>query len=224
MAPLFEFIQNNDLNARSYFSGPLGHLSYNYFGGAVGGPILKDKLFIFGDYLRTVDHEAVASTFTIPDSRYYTPTSVPLPGCTDPAGCVDLSAAMSGTKGQIYDPTSYTDGKVHDGTQGDPRPAFTNNQLPFSLIKGSVPLAMLPAECRGGKVRKADDQPSWQPRKQLHHAIFHSPRPPTASTSRSISTQTERNHLSGALQLPACCHLSGRPPLDLPGWPGRGWL
>src|SRR6266700_1066485 len=31
---LFEFIQNNDLNARSYFSTKaLGHLSYNYFGG-----------------------------------------------------------------------------------------------------------------------------------------------------------------------------------------------
>ena len=70
----FEFIQNNDLNARSYFGGPLGHLSYNYFGGSAGGPIMKDRLFIFGDYLRTSDHEAVGSTFTIPDSRYFTPT------------------------------------------------------------------------------------------------------------------------------------------------------
>ncbi len=69
---LFEYIQNNDLNARSYFGGPLGHLSYNYFGGSVGGPIIKDKLFIFGDYLHTSDHESVGSTFTIPDSRYIT--------------------------------------------------------------------------------------------------------------------------------------------------------
>jgi len=44
---LFEFIQNKDLNARFFFSGPLGHLSDDYFGGSVGGPIKKDKHFIF---------------------------------------------------------------------------------------------------------------------------------------------------------------------------------
>jgi hypothetical protein len=141
----FEFIQNNDLNARSYFSGPLGHLSYNYFGGSIGGPIMKDKLFIFGDYLRTTDHESVSSTFTIPDSRYITPTATPLAGCNDPTGCIDLSGAMNGANGQIYDPTSYTDGKVHDGSKSDPRPPFPNNQLPYSLVSNSVPLAMLTA-------------------------------------------------------------------------------
>ena len=88
----FEFIQNNDLNARSYFGGPLGHLSYNYFGGSVGGPILKDKLFFFGDYLRTSDHESVGSTLTLPDARYFTPNS---------EGNIDLSGAMVGTTGQI---------------------------------------------------------------------------------------------------------------------------
>ena len=140
---LFEFLQNNDLNARSYFAGPLGHLSYNYFGGSIGGPIKKDKLFIFGDYLRTTDHESVSNTFTIPDSRYFTPTATPLAGCSDPAGCIDLSGAMNGAKGQIYDPTSYTDGVVHDGSKSDPRPPFPNNQVPYSLVKGSVPEAML---------------------------------------------------------------------------------
>ena len=92
----FEFIQNSDVNARSYFGGPLGHLSYNYFGGAAGGPILKDKLFFFGDYLRTSDHEAIGSTFTIPDSRFFSP---------DPTNTfIDLSGAMNGATGQVYDP------------------------------------------------------------------------------------------------------------------------
>ena len=83
----FEFIQNNATNARSYFGGPLGHLSYNYFGGSIGGPIVKDKLFFFGDYLRSVDHESVSSTFTIPDARYFTPNG---------SGFVDLSGALVG--------------------------------------------------------------------------------------------------------------------------------
>jgi len=131
----FEYIQNNAVNARSYFSGPLGHLSYNYFGGAIGGPIKKDKLFFFGDYLRTIDSEAVSSTFTVPDARWYT-NSGATPGCTDPAGCVDLSGALVGTTGQIYDPNTG------DGTPAHPRTPFTNNQIPFSRIN-PVSLNML---------------------------------------------------------------------------------
>ncbi len=123
----FEFIQNNATNARSYFGGPLGHLSYNYFGGSIGGPILKDKAFFFGDYLRTVDHEAIGSTFTMPDARWYTNAGV-TSGCSDPNGCIDLSAALVGTTGQIYNP--YTG----DGTSANPRTPFTNNQVPISMV------------------------------------------------------------------------------------------
>jgi Carboxypeptidase regulatory-like domain len=127
----FEYIQNNAVNARSYFGGQLGHLSYNYFGGSIGGPIIKDRLFIFGDYLRTSDHESIGSTFTIPDSRYITPT-VGKPGCLDPSGCIDLSAAMSGTKGQVYNPFTGDGRTVAQG--GTPRTPFPNNQIPFSLV------------------------------------------------------------------------------------------
>ncbi|HEX4284589.1 MAG TPA: carboxypeptidase regulatory-like domain-containing protein [Terracidiphilus sp.] len=193
---LFDFIQNNDLNARSYFSGPLGHLSYNYFGGSVGAPIIKDKLFIFGDYLRTVDHEAVANTFTIPDSRYYTPTPTPLAGCTDAAGCIDLSGAMVGTKGQLYDPTAYTDGKVHDGSKADPRPAFVNNQLPYSLVKNSVPLAMLTGlNAAAAKFGTLTLKPLSTPANNYTSNL-----PFTKTTDsydiKSDFTPTEKNHLS----------------------------
>jgi hypothetical protein len=47
---LYEFWQNDVLNARSYFSAPnskVPHLRYNEWGGSVGGPILKNKLFFF---------------------------------------------------------------------------------------------------------------------------------------------------------------------------------
>ena len=123
----FEFIQNNAANARSYFGGPLGHLSYNYFGGSFGGPIMKDKAFIFGDYLRTVDHEAIGSTFTIPDSRYFTANS---------SGNIDLSGALVGTTGQIYDPATG------DGTAAHPRTPFANNQIPIARVN-PVSLAIL---------------------------------------------------------------------------------
>jgi hypothetical protein len=126
----FDFIQNNAVNARSYFGGPLGHLSYNYYGGSLGGPIIKEKLYIFGDYLGTSDHEQISNTFTIPDSRYFT-NAGHTPGCSDPVGCIDLSGAYNltnnVTKGQIYDPATG-DGKTTHRTP------FTNNQLPYSRV------------------------------------------------------------------------------------------
>ena len=124
----FEFIQNNAVNARSYFGGPLGHLSYNYFGGSIGGPIWKDKLFFFGDYLRTTDHEKIANTFTIPPPTFYTPVN----------GFIDLSAPLSGGAGQVYDPASGS------GTVASPRTPFANNQIPIGRVN-PVSLAFLQA-------------------------------------------------------------------------------
>ncbi len=49
---LFEFFRNEDLNARNYFSttGPRPEYRRNLYGGTLGGPVLRDKLFFFGDY------------------------------------------------------------------------------------------------------------------------------------------------------------------------------
>src|SRR5271165_684582 len=43
------FLQNSDFNARSFFNPSVGHLAYDYFGGNAGGPIIKNKIFFFGD-------------------------------------------------------------------------------------------------------------------------------------------------------------------------------
>jgi hypothetical protein len=46
----FEFLRNNSLDARNFYSTERGVLRQNQFGGTIGGPILHDKLFFFGDY------------------------------------------------------------------------------------------------------------------------------------------------------------------------------
>ncbi len=116
----FEYLQNNAANARPYFSTiPLGHLSYNYFGGSLGGPVLKDKLFFFGDYLRTVDHESISNTFTLPPQAYYTPNA---------AGFIDLSGPLQASgAGQVYDPLTGS-------ATGANRSPFPNNQIPFNRV------------------------------------------------------------------------------------------
>jgi outer membrane receptor protein involved in Fe transport len=46
----WEFLRNNDLNARNFFSPSVPALKQNQFGAAGGGRIVKDKLFFFGSY------------------------------------------------------------------------------------------------------------------------------------------------------------------------------
>ena len=49
----FDFLRNTDFNARQYFAGVVPQLIQNQFGGTLGGPVVRKKLFFFGDYQGT---------------------------------------------------------------------------------------------------------------------------------------------------------------------------
>ena len=64
---VYEFNRISALAAESYFqTGPNPVSTYNYYGANIGGPIIHDKLFIFGDYLHVSDHEGQFNTLTVP--------------------------------------------------------------------------------------------------------------------------------------------------------------
>src|SRR5712692_427646 len=58
---LFEFMRNDLFNARNYFSPTHSTLKRNQFGGTLGGPMLKNKLFFFGGYQGTTTRQDPAN-------------------------------------------------------------------------------------------------------------------------------------------------------------------
>src|SRR5438270_1342861 len=68
----FEFIRNEKLDARNYFASPppapKPGFKRNQFGAFLGGPIKKDKTFIFGDYQATRIREALSFVSTVPNA------------------------------------------------------------------------------------------------------------------------------------------------------------
>jgi hypothetical protein len=77
---LYEYFQNDVLNARDYFNrtGKKAQQRFNYFGGSVGGPILKNKLFFYFNYQQLDNPNNQINTVSVP-------TAAMQAGCFDPA-------------------------------------------------------------------------------------------------------------------------------------------
>ena len=116
----FEFLQNNYFQARDPFTQPtsasIPPLRWNQFGGSIGGPIKKDKLFFFGDYQGTQRRIGASQSVRVPTAS-------------------ERTGNLSDLNTPIYDPTT---GNAVTGTG---RTAFTNQTIPTSQI--SAPSAAL---------------------------------------------------------------------------------
>lgn len=61
-ATLFEFLRNDVLNARNFFSNAVPPFKRNQYGGTFGGPIWKNKTFFFTSYQGTRERSAPGAT------------------------------------------------------------------------------------------------------------------------------------------------------------------
>ena len=125
---LYEFIRNKVLNANDFFDNrngvPRPPFTQNQFGGNVGGPVLKDKLFYFGGYegfrLRK------GSPF-----QGYVPTAAERSGDFSAVGSANTASAF-----QIYDATTSGVGgnPACNGTNPVCRTPFPNNIIPTARL------------------------------------------------------------------------------------------
>jgi hypothetical protein len=63
---LYEFIRNDALDTRNFFSTDVEPLKQNQFGGTVGGPIKREKLFMFGYYEGFRNRQGVTTSAIVP--------------------------------------------------------------------------------------------------------------------------------------------------------------
>ena len=67
---VFEYLRNSALDARNFFDqASVPPFRRNQFGGALGGPIRKNKLFVFGNYEGFRQSLALTSVSVVPDNQ-----------------------------------------------------------------------------------------------------------------------------------------------------------
>lgn len=130
----WEFHNNSAIKARNYFyclyacTGDPNRAPknlQNQFGGSIGGPIVKNKLFFFSDWERTTRRQSASALRTVPTAAMRT-------------------GDFSATGTTLYDPTTGT-------ATGTGRTPFPNNRIPSSqidpasaILTGLIPAANQP--------------------------------------------------------------------------------
>jgi hypothetical protein len=119
----FDFLRNNALNANNFFSNRSGAkiapLHENQFGGSLGGPIIKNKTFVFGVFERDINNAGAFTLFTVPTAA-------------ERRGDFSQAYNAAGALKVINNPFSTTPDPNNAGQFL--RTPFTGNIIPTSLL------------------------------------------------------------------------------------------
>jgi outer membrane receptor protein involved in Fe transport len=118
----FEFFNNETLNARPYFFGNAAAkpeklpIDSNIFGGTLGGPITRNRVFFFGSYEGYKRSQNIFQNYNVPSAALR-------------AGDFRNARNTDGSLQVVYDPATGN----ADGTGRQP---FPNNQIPSDRLSG----------------------------------------------------------------------------------------
>ena len=126
---LFEFLRNSALDARGFFEAPdqaKAPFKQNQFGATLGGPIVKNKLFFFGDYQGTRVSAATTGIWSVPSARrdrrrFQRPSGI--------SGRRPIRSAVPSTRTRYSIPHP-----LPPSTASIVRTPFPNNKIPLSRM------------------------------------------------------------------------------------------
>jgi hypothetical protein len=194
---VFEFVRNDIFDANNFFTNRAGlprtPFHQNQFGGTVGGPILHNRIFFFGDYQGTRESTRSGSSIeSVPPMAWRTG---------------DFSSSPTA----LYDPTTR-----HIGPSGTVvATSFMDetgaNKIPANQINSTATaiLALIPA-------------PNYGPAGAASNNYFYAPTSSSNTDQGDIridATITEKNHLFGSYSISN----NFQPAVgSFPGWIGGG--
>ena len=136
---LYEYNRVSALQARTYFQrtatgpSPIARTTFNYYGGTIGGPIIKDKTFFFFDLLRIDDIRGQFQSTLLP---------------TDAFRNGDVRALIIAGKANIYNPfTGNADGTGRQQFFASSTPGVATIQGRNGLVDAYNPACTGAATC-----------------------------------------------------------------------------
>ena len=151
---LFEFNRNNIFNANGFFQKERdlarGELKQNQYGGTIGGPLIKDKLFVFFSYEGTRQINGVAAqgfqTISLPEQLTNDRSAATLGAEFCPANNPVGSPGYKYSHASLYSATNPLDDIACDGSNINPVALnLLNAKLPSGQFVIPSPQAVLNA-------------------------------------------------------------------------------
>jgi hypothetical protein len=141
----FFYYRDSAQQARDPFTNkpgvPLAAALWKQYGGSGGGPIIKDKLFFFGDYQGTNQTQGITNQYTIPTTEAISTCNPATNAASDTPGFCNLSQYVNITGGgNVYDPKTGNplDGSGRTQFCGPAGCATQPNWIPIGRIGANV--------------------------------------------------------------------------------------